>query len=269
MPKLPRLAAALAAAAAAAFPPGALANGIELRVAVATTVVDSGLMAKLQDAFQENCKCLIKAIAAGSSQGLELVRRGDVDAAVTHVPDLEEAFLESGHGSSRTEFMANDFILVGPSQDPAHAAGQPLAAAFAAVASTQARFVSRQDGSGTHRAEEKLWDLSGLASASFGDWYVRAGAGMGNALLMADELAAYTLSDSATFAYYATDRKLRLSKLAHADPQQGNRYSLVVSARAESNRASEFRDWLTSPSAAEAITAHESGGKQLFVPLQP
>ncbi len=269
MPKLPRLAAALAVAAAAAFPPGALANSIELRVAVATTVVDSGLMAKLQDAFQDDCKCLIKAISAGSSQGLELVRRGDADAAVTHVPDLEEAFVPSGHGSSRTEFMANDFILVGPAQDPARAAGQPLPAAFAAVANTQARFVSRQDGSGTHQAEEKLWDMSGLASASFGGWYVRAGAGMGNALLMADELAAYTLSDSATFAYYATERKLRLSKLAQAAQPQGNRYSLVVSARAASGRASEFRNWLTSPSAAEAIARHAAGGEQLFVPLQP
>ena len=264
----PELRLLAAVAAAAALAAQAQDGGYTLRIAVATSVEDSGLMEKLRESYQHECRCTIESLAAGSAQALEMLRRKDVDAAITHAPDLERKLLADNKAKSRFEFMANDFILVGPGEDPASAGNLDLADAFAAVAQAQAEFVSRSDGSGTHRAEIRIWREAGLEHEGFRDWYQRAGAGQARALLLADELGAYALADSATFAAVSSRRPLRIKPLAQSSGRAANRYSIVTSAD-ESGQLRRFASWLQSQDAQRTISRHRIDGRSLFVAPAP
>ena len=262
----PRILAALALGAAAL---AAGAGDNSLRIAVATSVDDAGLMEKLRVSYQLGCNCTIDAVAAGSGQALEMLRRGDVDAAITHAPDLERQAIAAGAAAGRFEFMANDFIVVGPEGDPAGAGGLDLAGALAAIARAQAGFVSRSDNSGTHRAETRLWREIGMDSEAFSrDWYLQSGAGMARTLLLADELNAYALSDSATFAVLASRHRLQIRRLSASGQKLDNRYSIVTAAAA-SEQIGRFASWLLSKEAQQTISRHRLAGAPLFAAPAP
>ena len=269
MPRRPdlRVLAALAAAAAGLLAAGA--GDSLLRIAVATTVDDSGLMEKLRASYQSGCKCTLAAVAAGSGQALEMLRRGDVDAAITHAPELERQAVAAGAAAGRFEFMANDFIVVGPKTDPAGVSGLDPASAFAAIARVRAGFVSRSDNSGTHRAETRLWRKAGIDRETLaGKWYLRSGTGMARTLMLADELNAYALSDSATFAVLATRRRLQIRQLTASGRKPDNRYSIVTAAAA-SGQAGRFAAWLLSKQAQQTINRHRLAGAPLFIAPAP
>jgi tungstate transport system substrate-binding protein len=238
-----------------------------INVATTTSVDDSGLLDVLVPAFESaNPGWSIRYMAVGSGQALELGRRGDVDAIIAHSPADEQAFMDDGHGTDRRAMMHNEFVIVGPPSDPAGIRGtRDAAVAFAAIAAMGLPFVSRGDDSGTHRRERSVWLAAGTDPA--GDWYAEAGVGMADALGIAAEREAYTLTDIASFLY-ARDR-LALEILSSGDERLVNRYSAILVANAlQSEGALMFADWLTGEVAQRLIGEFgiDRFGRPLFVP---
>lgn len=241
------------------------AHAKQLRIAVATTLDSSGLLDKLTVAYQENCQCQLDAIVAGSGQSLAMAIRGDVEAAITHSPAEEKNFIKQEIGSSRREFMTNDFVIVGPATDPAKISGLQLAAAFNNILATKQKFVSRSDFSGTHHAELKLWQQLGADASEFGSWYHQTSTRMAHALLISDQLEAYLLVDRATYINYTAYQPLLVTLLTENNPPLKNIYSIILTS--DSLQAKRFASWLISPEAEKVIRNHKVGQTQLFFPI--
>jgi tungstate transport system substrate-binding protein len=183
---------------------GASAGVGSLTLATATTVNDSGLLSALVPEFEEALGATVRTVVRGTGGALRTAQDGNCDAVLVHARPLEDEFLRNGHGLNRRAVAVNDFLVVGPPSDPAGAAGSDPVAAFAAIADSDAAFLSRGDRSGTHVREREIWDEAGLSPA--GDWYRKTGQGMGNTLVAADHRGAYTLVDRGTFTNVAVDR---------------------------------------------------------------
>lgn len=256
-------AAALAVVAAVPIPAAADA----LRMAVTTSFANSGLAEVLLPAIRADTGIVVELIVVGTGQALRLGEAGDVDAVLTHALPAEEAFVAAGHAPHRREIMTGDFIVLGPSADPAGVAvAADAAAAFAAIAAAEAPFVSRGDDSGTHQKELELWAAAKISPS--GRWYRAVGAGMGAALNTAAATDAYILSDRAT--WLAFGNKAGLVLLLEGDPVLFTQYAfLPVSAakgthiRAETAR--QLEDWLTGPRAAALIDGFVVDGENVFV----
>ena len=239
-------------------------DGGAVVLATTTSVEDSGLLARLIEAYgRDRPGAAVRPLAVGSGEALELGRRGDADILIVHHPREEEEFVAGGHGEDRVPFMYNDFVIVGPPDDPAGVAGAGSAAgAFRAIARAASPFISRGDGSGTHGREIDIWSSAALVPD--GAWYVEAGQGMGPLLQMASERRAYTLTDRATFN--AMEPRLELTILYDGDPALLNIYSviLVTSARRRAE-ARELWRWLTSERGERVILGyHDARGRSLF-----
>ncbi len=211
----------------------------------------------------------MRAVVAGTGQALEIGRRGDVDATLTHDTASEKALVEQGVGLERRDIMENDFVLIGPDDDPAAIAGMiDVSAAMAKIAAAGEMFLSRADASGTHKAELRLWRDAGIAPASDGDdWYLETGMGQGANLNLAAARGAYTLIDRAT--WLASGNRAGLAVLVEGDPRLVNRYGLVlidprVHAHVNAADARSFADWLTSPQGRAAISAFQIDNVSLF-----
>jgi tungstate transport system substrate-binding protein len=226
-----------------------------LILATTTSTQDSGLLDVLVPMFEKGSGVKVKVVAVGTGQALQLGKRGDADVLLAHDPEGEEKFVAEGYGVERREVMYNDFVLVGPKGDPAKVKGEKSAAeAFARIAGTRLPFVSRGDESGTHQKEKQVWRQAKIEPQ--GDWYIRAGAGMGQVLRMADQKRAYTLSDRATFL--AQRQGMELDILSQGDPLLVNRYSVIVinpekHAHVRQQAARQFADFLLSPAGQKAI----------------
>ena len=171
-------------------------------LATTTSTQDSGLLDALLPRFQKTSGCSVKTVAVGSGEAIALGEKGDADALLVHSPEDEKEFMAAGHGSSRKAVMHNDFVLVGPGDDPAQVSKAAGATeALTRIAEEQAAFASRGDDSGTHTKELSLWEAAVIEPA--GSWYLETGQGMGETLTIADQKQAYTLSDRGTFL--ATD----------------------------------------------------------------
>jgi tungstate transport system substrate-binding protein len=220
--------------------------------------------------FRDRTGIPVKIVAVGTGQALELGRRGDADVLLVHDPEAEERFLAEGHGSERRPIMYNDFVLVGPEQDPAGVRGETsISRAFAALQRTGSPFVSRGDESGTHQKEKRVWKQANLEPR--GDWYIRAGAGMGQVLRMASEKLAYTLTDRGTFL--AQGKALGLMILSQGDPMLKNQYSVLllnpeIHPAVHHQAARQFADFLASVEAQRAIAefGRDRFGEPLFFP---
>lgn len=219
-----------------------------LILATTTSVEDSGLLDDILPDFEARYGVDVQVIAVGSGQALELGERGDADVLLVHAREQEERFVREGHGIRREDVMTNDFVVVGPADDPAGIRGMASAGeAFAVIARAQATFISRGDESGTHAKEKAIWAAVGIEPS--GDWYVSVGQGMGEVLTMADERQAYTLSDRAT--YLAREGDLGLEILVEGDPALLNPYSVIAvnpakNARINAELCNRFIDWLIS-----------------------
>ena len=239
-----------------------------LRLATTTSVENSGLLAYLLPDFERECGCDVRAVVAGSGHALALARRGDTDVVLTHAPAAEEQFAKDGYADIRREVMANNFIIVGPSEDAARAAEEKdIVAALKKIAAARVRFVSRGDDSGTHQKERTLWAFADVMPSD--EYYIEAGAGMGRALLIADELEAYVLSDHGT--YLAFRDKIKLRALPPGGERARNVYTVMtVSAQKHSHVKSElskkFVEWLTSPRTQKRIGDYRYHGEALFAP---
>lgn len=178
----------------AAAPPVAAGD---LILATTTSLKDSGLLDVLLPRFEAASSLRVKAIAVGSGEALRMGEQGNADVLIVHSPADEEKFMAAGFGKDRKELMTNDFVLVGPSADPAGVRGRTVLDALRAVFEKGAIFLSRSDGSGTDKKERGLWKLAGLEPK--GRWYLETGQGMAETLRIASEKEGYTLTDRGTF----------------------------------------------------------------------
>ncbi len=239
-----------------------------LRLATTTSTENSGLLDYLLPDFEKQNDYKVHVIAVGTGKALRMGKDGDVDVLLVHAPKAEAEFVAAGYGTDRTAIMHNDFVIVGPSADPAGLSkASSLADAMQRISKTQSRFVSRGDNSGTYKKESSLWKLANVKPQ--GKWYIEAGQGMGKVLLMASELDAYTLTDRGTWLAYRDKSPLKI--LWQHDPLLFNPYSAIAvnpERYKDTNYkgAMAFIHWLVLPSTQHKIAAFRLYQQPLFIP---
>lgn len=274
-------AATVAPTVAATVAATAPAGGEQLlRLATTTSTADSGLLDVILPVFEEENNARVEVIAVGTGQALELGQNGDVDVVLVHARSREDAFVSEGFGTERRDVMYNDFVIVGPAADPAKIADAASAKdAFAAIAAAEAPFASRGDDSGTHSKEKSIWASATITPTAEMSWYRSLGQGMGETLLTADQLGAYTLTDRGTWL----SQKENLPGLTllfggetiaeNPDKALYNPYG-VIPVNPERHEginaelAEAFAVWITSPETATLIGEYgvDTFGQPLFYP---
>ena len=239
-----------------------------ITMASTTSTEQSGLFGYLLPEFKKASGLDIKVVALGTGQALDMARRGDADVLFVHDQVAEEKFVADGWGVKRYPVMYNDFILVGPQNDPAGVKGKDIVEALKKLAAGNGDFVSRGDKSGTHAAELRYWKLAG-ADAAKGSGYKECGCGMGPALNIAASSGAYALADRGTWLNFKN--RADLAVLVEGDTRLFNQYGVMVVNPArhphvKAQDAQKFVDWVVSPAGQTAIANYKIGGEQLFFP---
>ena len=260
---------ALCVGAVAAYA-SAIAEDRSIVVASTTSTQDSGLYGYLLPIFKAKTGIEVKVIAQGTGQALDTARRGDADVVFVHAKSQEEKFIADGFGVKRFGVMYNDFVLIGPKDDPAGVKGKDIETALKTIQAKAAPFVSRGDRSGTHAAELALWKQAGIdITASKGPWYREIGQGMGAALNTASAMNGYVLSDRGTWISFKNRGDLDI--VVEGDKRLFNQYGVMLvnpekypSVKKDLGQA--FIDWLVSPEGQAAIAGYKIDGQQLFVP---
>ena len=242
-----------------------------ITLASTTSTQASGFFDYYLPLFQQKTGIEVRMVAVGTGQALKLGEKGDADVLLVHDKEGELKFVKEGYGVDRREVMYNDFLIIGPKNDPARIKGlKDAVKAFKQIAFARALFVSRGDDSGTHRMELRLWKEAGVTPRSAsGLWYKEAGAGMGAVLNMTAEMNAYTLSDRATWAAFKNRRGL--ASLVEGDAKLFNQYSVILvnpkkHRHVKQKEGLAFMDWMTSPEGQQAITDFKIEGQSLFYP---
>ena len=253
-------------------PPSSITQSKDIILATTTSTRDAGLLDSLLPIFERRTGYRVKVIAVGSGQALAMGRRGDADVVLSHAPEAERAYVDSGYFVRRQLMMHNDFLIVGPASDGAGLHGLTDAvAAFRKLAASGATFVSRGDQSGTHQRELALWKDGNLPSPPRGAWYVESGTGMGATLQLADEKRAYTLTDRATYLTWRD--KVQLVPMVEGDPLLYNVYHVLElnpknAPRINVSGGKAFADFMVSPETQTRIGQFGKSrfGISLFVP---
>jgi tungstate transport system substrate-binding protein len=250
----------------------------EMTLATTTSTQDTGLLAAILPDFEKANDAKVKVVAVGTGQAIKLARDGNADVVLVHAREQEDQFVAEGFGKDRQDVMFNDFVLVGPKDDPISMRSQRTAAeAFAAIAARKAPFISRGDESGTHTREKAIWKQAQIVPA--GEWYASIGQGMGAVLMFTNEKKGYTLSDRGTYL----SMKDRLPELAilvggsrieeNTDPSLRNPYGVIAVNPAKHPHvkyelALKFIRWITSPETQKQIGAFgvDKLGQPLFHP---
>lgn len=251
-----------------------------LRLATTTSTADTDLLAAILPDFESQYHARVDVVAVGTGQAIELGANGDADVILVHARARENAFVEAGDGLNRLDVMYNDFVLVGPSHDPAGVGGAAdIKAALSAIAAAEEAFASRGDDSGTHTKELSLWASAGITPTTDAGWYLSLGQGMGEALLFANENPAYTLTDRATWLAQQSN----LPNLAivfggatiadNPDSALYNPYGVIPvnpekHAGVNFDLATRFAEWITSVETQERISqfGQDEFGQPLFYP---
>ncbi len=248
-------------------------TGEELALATTTSTYDTGLLDEINAAFQDRFGTPVAANAQGTGQAIESARNGNADVILVHARSQEDEFMRDGYGVNRRDLMFNDFVVVGPSDDPAGVGDTDQATtAFEAIANAQATFVSRGDESGTHTKELAVWSKAGLEPG--GEWYQETGSGMGDTLTIADESSAYTLADRGTFLSMQDNLDL---EIALQGPIEGgpellsNPYGIMainpeIHDNVNYQLAMAYIGFFTSPEGQQLIGDYTANGQQLFFP---
>jgi len=247
----------------------AVAKANHLRLAITTTTENSGLMSRLNPVFEDQYGVDLDVVVVGSGQAFRLGSNGDVDILLVHAPETEKEFIERGHGIHRTAVMHNEFILLGPVDDPLQIRDvASIKEAFIQIREHEALFVSRGDDSGTHKKELAIWKSAGIDE--YGSGYRASGQGMGATLLLANELGAYTLTDRGTFL--AMQDKLDMEVLYEGDAILHNPYH-VIAINPEKHEhinidlAEKYIEFITSEETQRMIAEYQINQQQLFHPL--
>ena len=242
-----------------------------ITVASTTSTENSGLFQAILPLFERATGIAVRVVAVGTGQAIRMAERGDADVLFVHHRPSEERFVAGGFGVERHDVMYNDYVLVGPHDDPAGVGSRSgVVDALARIAAKRAVFVSRGDDSGTHKRELGLWQAAGInAEAASGSWYRESGAGMGTTLNIASGMGAYTLSDRGTWLNFSN--KGDLVVLVEGDQRLFNPYGVILvnPERHPHVKAAEgqtFIDWLLSPGGQQAIGAYRIDGQPVFFP---
>jgi tungstate transport system substrate-binding protein len=242
-------------------------------LATTTSTQDSGLLDYLLPVFEKDTGIKVKVLAKGTGEAIEVAKRGDADGLLVHAKSQEVKLVEEGFGTERLEVMYNDFIIVGPKDDPAklkEKAPKDGVEALKLISSSEANFVSRGDNSGTNTKELTIWKDAGITPTATEKWYISAGKGMGAVLTMASEKKAYTLTDRAT--YLNMRDTLELAIVTEKGSQFLNQYALIrldpSKNEIKSEEADEFIDWMMSTEGQKLIGEYgkEKYGMPLFTP---
>jgi len=251
--------------------PVAYAQDKSIVVASTTSTQDSGLFEYLLPIFKQKTGITVKVLAQGTGQALDTARRGDADVVFVHAKSAEEKFLAEGEGVKRFPVMYNDFVLIGPKDDPAGIKGlKDVAKAFQIIKEKQACFVSRGDHSGTHIAELNLWKAANTdIEKERGASYKSIGQGMGAALNFANASNCYVLSDRGTWIHFKNKGDLQI--LVEGGERMFNQYGVMLVNPAKhrdvkQDLGQQFIDWLISPDGQQTIANYKIDGEQLFYP---
>ncbi len=242
-----------------------------ITVASTTSTEQSGLFGFLLPAFEKQSGIAVHVVALGTGQALDVARRGDADVVFVHDPAAEQKFLAEGQGVVRQEVMYNDFVLIGPKDDPAQiGGGKDILPALRKIEAAHAPFVSRGDRSGTNAAELRLWKAAGIdIDKAKGSWYRDTGSGMGPSLNTAAAMNAYLISDRGTWLNFKNRQNLVI--LVQGDNRLFNQYGVMLVNPAKhpnvkQEAGQKFIDWLVSPVGQKVISDYKIGGEQLFFP---
>jgi tungstate transport system substrate-binding protein len=251
--------------AAAALP--ALGQEV-IKLSTTTSTENSGLLKYLLPDFEAKTNTRVHVISVGTGKALEMAKNGDVDVTLVHARPSEDKFVAEGHGVNRRDVMYNDFIIVGPTSDPAGVKGsRDVLKALKQITDIRAKFISRGDNSGTDQMEKAYWKEVGAKPE--GSAYVSAGLGMGEVLNMAAEMQAYTLTDRATYGAYRA--KTGLAVVVEGDPKMFNPYGIIAVNPARHKDvnykgAMQLIEWITSDEGQKKIAGYKVDGQQLFFP---
>ena len=238
-----------------------------LVMASTTSTEQSGLFQHLLPEFKKSTGVDVKVVALGTGQALDMSRRGDADILFVHDQVAEEKFVTDGFGIKRLPVMYNDFVLIGPANDPAKVAGKEIMNALKNLAAANASFISRGDKSGTHAAELRYWKNANLENKGTG--YKECGCGMGPALNIASSTDSYVLADRGTWLSFKNRGSMKI--LVEGDSRLFNQYGVIAVNPAKHPHvkvdvAQKFIDWVISPIGQSVIASYKIGGEQLFFP---
>lgn len=241
-------------------------------LATTTSTQDSGLLDAILPDFTYKTGYEADVIAVGSGEAMKMGENGEADVLLVHSPSAEKEFVAAGHSPARYDVMYNDFILIGPKDDPAGikaAAPDNAQEAFRKISDVQATFISRADESGTHKKELTIWDKLGVTPS--GDWYVESGKGMGDVITMTNEMLGYTLSDRATWLNMSEGTDLQI--ITEGDKDLFNQYGVMVVDPSKNDQinaegALAFQEWILSDETQALIGEYgvEEYGGALFTP---
>lgn len=240
-----------------------------LRLATTTSTANSGLLNVLIPVFEKTSGHKVHVIAVGTGKALRMGEAGDADVLLVHSRQAENKFIADGHGINHRSVMYNDFVIVGPKEDPAGILGERNSvAALKKISNTNSLFISRGDNSGTHKKELSLWKSAKLTPQ--GKWYREAGQGMGKVLQMSNELSAYTITDRGTWLSSMANSSLKI--LVEGDKRLFNPYGIMAVNPDKYHdinyiAAMSFIAWLTSPPAQKQIADYQINNKALFIPM--
>ena len=252
--------------------PGAVRAEDKFIIVQSTTSTEqSGLFGHLLPLFTDKTGIEVRVVAVGTGQAIKNARNGDGDVLFVHSRPDEEKFVADGQGVKRFDVMYNDFVIVGPASDPAGVKGtSDVVTALQKIAAAKAPFASRGDDSGTHKAEQKLWQEAGVdAKAASGTWYRETGSGMGPTLNTAAGMNAYVLTDRGTWLSFKNRGDLTV--LVEGDKRLFNQYGVILvnpeqHPNVKADLGQQFVDWLISPEGQQAIASYKIDGEQLFFP---
>ena len=236
-----------------------------------TSTKNSGFYDYILPMIKKDTGITVNVVAVGTGQAIKNAQRCDGDVLLVHAKAAEERFVSDGYGVKRFDLMFNDFVIVGPPGDPANITGSTdVSGALKSIASQQTPFASRGDNSGTHKAENKLWKISGIdPSKGSGMWYLETGSGMGSTLNIAVGKGAYVLSDRATWIKFGNKQNFKVH--VQGDKRLFNQYGITLinptkCPNVKSKAGQKFISWLLSDKGQSAIESYTVGGNQLFFP---
>lgn len=234
-----------------------------------TSTQNSGFYDYILPIYKSETGVTVNVVAVGTGQAIKNAQNCDADVLLVHARAAEEKFVDGGYGVARSNLMYNDFVIVGPTADPAGIdGGKDAVAAFKTIADKKTLFASRGDDSGTNKAELRLWDKVGVdTKAASGDWYRATGSGMGATLNASVGMGAYTISDRATWISFGNKGDYKIT--VEGDPVLFNQYGIILvnpekCPSVKTDLGQQFIDWLTSPHGQQLIDDFKLDGKQLF-----
>jgi len=244
-----------------------------LMMATTTSTDNTGLLDYLVPEFKKDTGIELKWTAVGTGKALQMGQNCDVDVLLVHDPDAEQKFMADGFGVNRKELMYNDFVIIGPKNDPAGIKKMTVVKAMKAIADKKANFASRGDKSGTHALELKLWKTTGIATPDKEAWYLQTGQGMIETIKIASEKGGYTITDRGTYIKYESTNKGNppLVILVEKDNNLFNQYAAIEVNPAKCQKvkndvAKEYIKWMASKRGQKLVKDFKLEGKQLFTP---